>query len=326
MAAIASSVPDLNILAHRVAFAAALVLCSFSAAADEPCPAGTEPSAEGGCAPKIEINCPPGTIFEAEKGCVAKVVECPAGMIVEANKCVSVPKAAPPPPPPPQPKPSEPPNVQPTPEAAPKRLLVGVRVGFALPLLNMYRSPIDNSAVSLGGAVHGTLPIGLEVGYRVIDPLYVGALVSFGPAFVSSAADGYCSPSATTCSGEHLQVGLHARFYPRRSQTFDPWVGLGFGYERLSMRQEGMLVTGDRGGISQALSGFEFVDVSVGGDLALLRDVRVGPFASFALGQFDTATVTQTAGDNSSTTTGSIRNPTMHAWLVLGVRGALGIL
>lgn len=308
----------LSTLAVVVSFAAP------AAYAQEPCPAGTEPRAEGGCAPKVDISCPAGTIFEEGKGCVAKVVECPAGMIVDANKCV--PRPAPPPPPPP-PKASEPPRPAPPPEpeGPPKRFTVGVRVGFAFPLLNAYRDAKDESAVRLGNELHGALPIALELGYRVLEPLYVGVLGSFGPAFPRSAGDGYCSPSATSCTGDHLRVAVQARFHPLRGRTIDPWVGLGFGYERLSLREEGITANGDQGSVEMALSGVEFFDVSVGANYSVLRDLAVGPFLSFTLGQYGRISVDETLGSGSTTSDSAIKNTSPHAWLVLGVRGAFGL-
>jgi hypothetical protein len=300
----------------------ALTLFAAHAHADD-CPAGTEPKADGGCAPKIDIQCPAGTIFEEGRGCVAKVLECPPSMVLEANKCVAKP-APPPPPEPTKPEPTKP-EGPPAPAGPPKRFQLAVRLGFALPLLNAYRSPKDQSAVALSDEVVGSVPIGLEIGHRVMSALYLGGVVTFGPAFPREASDGYCQPNATSCGGDHLRVAFQARVYPLRAGVLEPWIGLGFGYERLELREEGTLATGDTGGVATTLSGIEYFELSAGADFEVLRDVRLGPLLSFALGQYGRATVQQTSAIGTTTSSNTIKDPAVHGWLQLGVRGAFGL-
>jgi hypothetical protein len=194
-----------------------------------------------------------------------------------------------------------------------------------LPLHNANRDANDGSPVRLSSQIYGVLPVGLEVGYRVVDALYLGAVGSFGPAFVKQGGDAYCASSATACRGDHLRVALQARLYPLRGQTFDPWIGLAFGYERLSMRYEGSITTGGTGGVTTTYSGLEFFELSVGGDLAVLPELRVGPFLSFALGQFGNVDIEETPRVAGGSGSFAIQNRSPHGWLQLGVRGAFGL-
>jgi len=289
-----------------------------SARADE-CPAGTEARPDGSCAAKVTIECPAGTIFEQGKGCVAKVVECPAGKVLEANKCIDKP------PPPPAPAPAKEERAV-EPPGPPKKLQLGLRVGYALPLFNALRSAVDDSAVALSTEVVGALPIGLELGYRVVDALYLGGLVSFGPAFPKQASDGYCSPSATSCSGDHARFAFQGRFYPLRRGRIEPWLGLGFGYERLTLRVEGPAATGGTGSVATTYSGVEWFELSVGADITVLRDLTTGPFVSFALGQYGSSYVREEIGSTTITSSDNIKNPAAHGWLQLGARGTFGLL
>jgi hypothetical protein len=291
------------------------------AARAQECPAGTEPK-DGACAPKVTIECPAGTIFEPGKGCVAKVVECPAGMILDANKCVPRPA---PPGPPKEPETPVPPAAPQSP-AAPKRFQVGVRAAVAFPLFNALRSATDNSDIALSKEVTLAVPIGLELGYRVIDALYVGAIVSYGFALPHEAADGYCQPSAASCTGSQLRVAFQGRFYPLRNRSFDPWVGLGFGYERLTLRYEGPVASGGTGVATTTYSGVEYFELSAGSDFELVRDLSVGPFLSFALGQYGRQSLTEETGALTFTSNDAIKNPAVHGWFQLGARGAFGLL
>ncbi len=79
-----------------------------------------------------------------------------------------------------------------------------------------------------------------------------------------------------------------------------PWLGIGVGYEWLHL---------DRalGGVHAAstLSGFEWVNLQLGGDFAVNPRLWMGPFVTVALGDF------------SDSDAGSISSR-VHAWIMVG--------
>jgi hypothetical protein len=70
---------------------------------------------------------------------------------------------------------------------------------------------------------------------------------------------------------------------------------------------------------SSKLQGFEFANLQVGLDFRLGSVFRLGPFASFSLGQYSNGSVSDPTGGEAS---GSIDHKTLHEWLTLGVHAA----
>jgi outer membrane protein W len=62
--------------------------------------------------------------------------------------------------------------------------------------------------------------------------LTVGAYLGWGPVFINT--DKTCTSTSTdtlSCSADDAQVGIQAAFHILPKGQFDPWVGLGLGWE-----------------------------------------------------------------------------------------------
>jgi hypothetical protein len=155
-------------------------------------------------------------------------------------------------------------------DAAPPetKLQLAARLGFAVPF-----GDIQNG-------IAGAMPFWIEFGYRLVPQLMVGVYGRGGPGFTTSSC-------VTSCSGYFLGGGaeIHYQFGPVAG--FDPWIGVGFGYETASFA-------------GQSSSGFELINAQLGFDYTR----GFGPFAGFSYNQYSASGQTQSA-----------------EWVSLGVRG-----
>jgi hypothetical protein len=169
---------------------------------------------------------------------------------------------------------------------------------------------------NLGSNFTGILPIWFDAGYRIIPELYLGGYFQWGVGFVSTDV---CVAPLTSCSGDDVRFGLNLHWHVKSalgagawSQHFDPWIGVGTGYEIAT-------ITLERGEDKSHVTyrGFEFGSLQLGGDYLGLGSMRLGGFASISLGQFNRTTVSVPTGANAF----AVPDPAVHSWLLLGLRG-----
>lgn len=159
-----------------------------------------------------------------------------------------------------------PPWVRP-PWPGPRGFELGLRVAFALPFGN------EVDGLSLSDDISSALPFELDLGWRIDPRWYVGVWLAGGPAFVH----GDCPPG---CSAQVASTGIEGSYHfnPR---GFDPWVGLGIGYEYLhrDFVSGGFLV-------SSHLSGMTFVRAAVGVDFRISTFFTIGPYVDDTVGEY----------------------------------------
>lgn len=208
------------------------------------------------------------------------------------------------------PAPAAAPAAEPAPAAAPKResgLELGLRVGYGLPLGDAQKDS------KLSDGITGQVPIWLDVGYRINPNIYAGAYFAYGFAFVNK--DKFCANGAD-CSASDMRFGINAHYHIMPDQSFDPWVGIGIGYEIASSK-----ATAGGQSFKSTVSGFEFVNVQVGGDFKVAPNFAVGPFVALSVAQYSSlSTDPELPGADSS-----IKDKTIHEWLTFGVRGTFGL-
>jgi hypothetical protein len=187
---------------------------------------------------------------------------------------------------------------------------LGVRLGYALPFGN------TSGSEKLSDGISGAVPIVLEAGYRINANFTVGALFQYGIAQVKENATTMCG-GAISCSGSVIRLGIEGLYNFNLDTPLTPWVGLGTGYEWMSIDISGMGASGSAG-----TRGLEFLTLHAGGDYRLSQQLSVGPFLSFSIAQYSTVTA-QLPGQPS--TSADVTDKSMHEWLQLGVRGKFGI-
>jgi len=184
-------------------------------------------------------------------------------------------------------------------------LQAGLRLGYGLPM----GDAMKNAKMSDG--VSGMIPIWLDVGYRIDPSLYAGLYAQYGIVSVKDC------PSGVDCSANDIRFGVMGAYHISPDASFDPWVGLGIGYETFSMK-----LSAAGAEAKTSYKGLEFANLQFGGDYKVSPDFGIGPFLSFSLGQYSSATVDIPGLGSQS---GSIDQKAMHEWLTIGVRGAFNM-
>ena len=194
-------------------------------------------------------------------------------------------------------------------DASPSGIEVGLRSGYAIPLGS------GASGHDLSEAISGAIPIWFDAGYRLLNPnLFLGAYLEYGIGFLPSTASAAgCDQNGVSCSVSLLMYGVQAHFHLAPHQAVDPWLGVAFGFENL-------MAGASQGNVSSGAtdSGLDYVTFMVGGDYKPSPNVGVGPFVNLALGQYSNVSVS--GPGNTQTQSGSIPNPALHEWLMIGIR------
>jgi len=191
--------------------------------------------------------------------------------------------------------------------AAPDRtgIDLGVRAGYAVPF-----GDLDGNRGSLAGWVSGALPVLIEAGYRFDQHLTVGPYFQFAFAQVKDNTNTGCG-SNSDCSGWIVRAGVQGLYHLNLVSVIVPWFGLGIGYEWSSY-------SGTIGDIrfSGNASGWEFVNLQIGGDIPLAQGMAVGPFIGFSIARY--GAISGTLGNLSASP--DVSNPALHEWLQFGAR------
>lgn len=215
-------------------------------------------------------------------------------------------------------------------------LALGLRLGYALPMgkLGTAATPgttPNTSKDDLSDTVTGMVPIWIDVGYRVNPAIYVGGFFQYGFGFVNKDNSTACN-QGISCSAHDIALGANIHYHIQPAAQFDPWIGAGLGYEILGVSESGtataqvgtqaISITVDDSGSTK---GFQFLILEAGGDFTPAPDFVVGPFVSFALGQYSTYSVSGTSGGVTRSQDGDLTDTGMHEWLTIGVRGQFNL-
>jgi hypothetical protein len=202
-------------------------------------------------------------------------------------------------------------SVTPSPEPpGPSGLELGARLAYSIPLGSLTGAQND----TLSNTVSGSLPIGLDVGYRINRAFYVGGSFQYAALFVASNDTTGCGQGGVSCSGNDLQLGIQAAYHPIEAGALDPWLGLGLGYEMANVN-----ITKGSTSASAQVTGFQFLNLMAGADYKLASNFGIGPLVSLSLGQYSNQKVCAAGGQCVST---NISNTALHEWLTFGVQGA----
>jgi PEGA domain len=187
-----------------------------------------------------------------------------------------------------------------------------LRVGVGVPFGSAYQTT-GGTDVSLGDWSSFTIPVQLDLGVRLGGSWFLGGYFSYGFAGSAKAAFNTftCGSGDIGCSPSTLRFGGQVHWHPLGNASTDPWIGLGSGYEKVSLG-----VSDPAGNGSLDISGWEFANLQLGIDFALGSVVKIGPWVSFSVGQYGSVGGS-TGGTGASA---DITNKTVHEWLMGGVR------
>jgi len=181
---------------------------------------------------------------------------------------------------------------------------LSLNAGFALPLGNAA------SALSQSDVINFAVPFGIAVGYRIAGVVFVGGTFTYAPfGSPNSGTFTTCAVAGTSCHSTTFRAGFSVQWHPLGSRGLDPYVGVGAGYEWLTVD-----ISGNGTDLSSQFNGFSWLEVPVGVDFRLSKDIRLGPYLGFMMGQYRNASVTL------SGVSGLIPHRAIHFWLSAGVR------
>jgi opacity protein-like surface antigen len=202
----------------------------------------------------------------------------------------------------------EPPDTRPAAVAPYGGLELGLRLGVGFPAGKVGAGPgLANS--NLSDTVDAIIPLAIDAGYRFNDTFYLGLSGQFGFGFVNTDSNAICTQGAD-CSASVSRIGLNLHLHLAPGQSFDPWLGLGVGYEWLDVSASSEYASG-----SLTTSGFDFADLQLGGDIAATPNCALGPFLSVSLGEYRNLS---TSG--ASSTDQALVSKNLHAWIAFGMR------
>ncbi len=187
---------------------------------------------------------------------------------------------------------------------------LGLRIGYGYPVGNEGAVPGSNNT-SLHDDISGLIPIWIDAGFRPNPNVYLGVFFQYAFAFVNNDQNPDCAQSGVSCSAKDLRLGLDAHYHFSPGESLDPWVGVGAGYEWLVLDESAGAVS-----VSETASGFEFVNLQIGGDFAVAPNVGIGPFFAFTLAEYSHL------GGAIDT---DLATKSIHGWMMGGVRGVFDL-
>jgi hypothetical protein len=186
---------------------------------------------------------------------------------------------------------------------------IGLRTGWALPMAALEKNDPMKSNFT------GMLPLWFDAGYRWNSTLYTGAYFQWAPLFVASD---WCSKNLQ-CSATDVRFGIDAHWHFKGlinggdwAGPFDPWIGLGTGYESAVLQMETSLGATSH----ETHHGFEYANFQLGGDV-VTGPLHVGAFMTLALAEYSRVSHTTPLGTEGF----AVSDPAVHLWLFLGIRG-----
>jgi hypothetical protein len=202
-------------------------------------------------------------------------------------------------------------------------IVLGVRTGAGFAIGTTYGQQqftsfgaSGSSSRSFSDAYAGMVPIILDVGYR-IGRLYLGPWLQYGIAFPTGSS----CPTGFSCSASDVRLGFAADYHILRRATWDPWLGVGLGYEWTSFHADAAGMT-----LDDSLRGIELFDIEAGLDWDVGRTaLRLGGFLMTSFAQFTDFSQTSNGMLSQGKVSDLLGQPEPHGWFVMGVRGRLDL-
>lgn len=188
---------------------------------------------------------------------------------------------------------------------------VAIGLGYGQPLGRYGQTTAFKTGMSLDYWITGQVPVSLELGYRFDRHLVIGFAGQYGFGFVNQDHTVPCN-NGVSCSASVTRIGLEATWNLLPKVRLGPWIGLGVGYEWFTTEQSGRInaVATARGPEYAALRG--------GADIAIGRELNVGPFFNLSFGRYENEIF---SGDSLTGTPPTFTQTAIHEWLVVGTRG-----
>ncbi|MEO6418388.1 MAG: hypothetical protein ABIP39_03230, partial [Polyangiaceae bacterium] len=179
----------------------------------------------------------------------------------------------------------------------------------------------------------GAIPIIADLGWRIIPQLYIGAYGQFAPVLTKNNVN---CPDGFDCAAQSWRFGVQVDYHFIPRSRFDPYVGLGSGYEILHSSATGNVPVPTPGGAVSGFAsahsidrGWEFANLSVGFDYRATDFFGFGPFVSASVGEYNVrtgGTMVTVGGAQVSNTFLPPVDHALHELFFAGVRGTFNPL
>jgi opacity protein-like surface antigen len=205
-------------------------------------------------------------------------------------------------------------------------LQAGVRVGYT------YGFGVVYQGLNLSDASSGALPILVDVGWRVVPELYLGVYGQYAPVFLKTYAA--TCPSGWSCAAQDYRLGVEGDYHFLPQLRFDPYLGLGVGYEILHSSFDGTTIVPQGTTYVPATvvehftdRGWEFASLTAGFDWRFSENLGAGPFLLGTVGEYHTqsgAITIRSATQQQAEPVPAIQLAA-HALVFVGIRGTFNL-
>jgi len=212
------------------------------------------------------------------------------------------------------------PSIEPAPDVqTPKSHFfeLGGRLGYGMPFGNLMVDQPMNKVFK------GSVPLQFDGLFRLSQGFGIGLYAGLNVGVQGEALDG-----CNNCSLWNWRVGLQGTYHFNSQRSFDPWLGLGIGYEATSVSQRYTILGVEYQSDLTYASKPELM-AQAGLDLGNEK-IAFGPYLVASYGVYSSATGTVKCVDvgcgsaNVAERESSIPDGkrASHAWLMVGVRGS----
>jgi hypothetical protein len=126
--------------------------------------------------------------------------------------------------------------------------------------------------------IKAMIPIQVDLNYKLNKNLALGVYFSYAFGTVGDLAQDFCDAIPDSdCSASGMRFGIQALYDFSPGASFNPWVGLGTGWESATFSIVGEDIT---------YSGWEWATLQAGADWTLSKGFGLGPFLSWGFGQY----------------------------------------
>jgi outer membrane protein W len=195
---------------------------------------------------------------------------------------------------------------------------LGLRAGYGLPFGNAVGGEDGADGEKLSDTVSSVIPLQLDVCYFLSSNLYLGGSFQYGIASLANG-DEACEGDGLSCSVTQMRFGVNLAYHFAPESTINPWMGVGVGYETLTLS-----LSGETNDISveahSTAKGFEFANAQGGIDFRVSDTLSVGPFVTVTVAQYASTSTRVEAGDESEEDSSDIENKAIHGWVYGGLR------
>jgi hypothetical protein len=209
-----------------------------------------------------------------------------------------------------------PPEGAPPEGSAPEGTPPPARTGFQMALRTGYMVPFGEATGAaqdtMSNTFSGQVPFIVDIGGKPTPHLFVGGYLGLGFGGTAGSSSQLCSQANITCVTASFRIGAEVQYHFTPEASTNPWIGYGIGIESTAF-------SGANGNTNYSVAavGWEFAHFMAGVDFRLSKSIGIGPMVDFSLGEYNTLSIKENGGD---TTSGSIANPALHEWLLVGAR------